>query len=111
MVMHPHTKYHWPISKDKKIMVRTSFAEKKQKKKIRLKQYVSLHLKGRHNKFTSYITHWKIVIIVTNTACNVNITSFNRTGFIPLGWSFLYSTCEKKIQINIIYLLYMYIRK
>jgi hypothetical protein len=42
MVMHPHTKYHWPISKDKKVMVRTSFAEKqKRKKKIRLKQYIS----------------------------------------------------------------------
>jgi acyl-CoA thioesterase FadM len=24
MVMHPHTKYHWPIWKDKKVMVRTS---------------------------------------------------------------------------------------
>jgi hypothetical protein len=33
MVMHPHTKYHWPIWKDKKVMVRTSFAEKKRKKK------------------------------------------------------------------------------
>jgi hypothetical protein len=33
MVMHPHTKYHWPIWKDKKVMVRTSFAEKKQKQK------------------------------------------------------------------------------
>jgi acyl-CoA thioesterase FadM len=33
MVMHPHTKYNWPIWKDKKVMVRTSFAEKKQKKK------------------------------------------------------------------------------
>jgi hypothetical protein len=33
MVMHPHTKYHWPISKDKQIMVRTSFAEKKRKRK------------------------------------------------------------------------------
>jgi hypothetical protein len=42
MDMHPHTKYHWPISKDKKVMVRTSFAEKqKRKKKIRLKQYIS----------------------------------------------------------------------
>ena len=40
MVMHPHTKYNWPIWKDKKVMVRTSFAEKKQKrkKKSRLKQ-------------------------------------------------------------------------
>jgi hypothetical protein len=42
MDMHPHTKYHWPISKDKKVMVRTSFAEKqKRKKKIRPKQYIS----------------------------------------------------------------------
>jgi len=33
MVMHPHTKYNWPIWKDKQVMVRTSFAEKKQKRK------------------------------------------------------------------------------
>ena len=33
MVMHPHTNYHWPTSKDKKVMVRTSFAEKRRKKK------------------------------------------------------------------------------
>jgi hypothetical protein len=33
MVMHSHTKYNWPIWKDKKVMVQTSFAEKKQKKK------------------------------------------------------------------------------
>ena len=38
MVMHPHTKYHWPIWKDKTIMVRTSFAEKKQKKRKRKKK-------------------------------------------------------------------------
>jgi acyl-CoA thioesterase FadM len=51
MVMHPQTKYNWPICKDKKVMVRTSFAEKKQKwkKKIRLKQYVSLRSQRRHN--------------------------------------------------------------
>jgi hypothetical protein len=24
MVMHPHTKYHWPISKDKNVMARTT---------------------------------------------------------------------------------------
>ena len=29
----PHTKYNWPIWKDKTAMVRTSFAEKKQKKR------------------------------------------------------------------------------
>jgi hypothetical protein len=33
MVMHPHTKYNWPIWKEKKVMVQTSFAEKKQKRK------------------------------------------------------------------------------
>ena len=33
MVMHPHTKCNLPIWKDKKVMVRTSFAEKKRKKK------------------------------------------------------------------------------
>jgi hypothetical protein len=33
MVMHPHTKYHWLISKDKKVMIWTSFAEKKRKKR------------------------------------------------------------------------------
>jgi hypothetical protein len=48
MVMHPHTKYNWPIWKDKKDMVRTSFDEKKWKKKFRLKQYVSLRSKARH---------------------------------------------------------------
>jgi hypothetical protein len=33
MVMHPHIKYPWPISKDKNVMVLTSFAEKKRKRK------------------------------------------------------------------------------
>ena len=33
MVMHQHTKYNWPIWKDKRVMVRTSFAEKKRKLK------------------------------------------------------------------------------
>jgi hypothetical protein len=38
MVMHPHTKYNWPIWKDKKVMVRTSFAEKNRKKKKKRKR-------------------------------------------------------------------------
>ena len=33
MFMHPHAKYKWPIWKDKKVIVRTSFTEKKQKKR------------------------------------------------------------------------------
>jgi hypothetical protein len=35
---HPHTKYNWPIWKDEKVMVRTSFAEKKQKKRRQKKR-------------------------------------------------------------------------
>ena len=38
MVMHPHAKYNWPIWKDKKVMVQTSFAEKKRKQKKRKKK-------------------------------------------------------------------------
>jgi hypothetical protein len=37
MVMHPHTKYHWPISKDKNVMVRT--------RKYYLKQLFDLEVK------------------------------------------------------------------
>ena len=37
MVMHPHTKYNWPIWKDKKVMVRTSFAEKSRRSGSRRK--------------------------------------------------------------------------
>jgi hypothetical protein len=37
----PHTKYHWPISKDKKVMVWTSFAEKKRKKQKKLELWVT----------------------------------------------------------------------
>jgi hypothetical protein len=56
MVMHPHTKYHWPISgkanncgPDK---LRWEEAEEVEaEEKIRLKQYVSLRSKGRHNNY------------------------------------------------------------
>jgi hypothetical protein len=37
MVMHSHTKYNWPIWKDKKVMVRTCFAEKQKKRKWKKK--------------------------------------------------------------------------
>ena len=38
MVMHPHTKYNWPIWKEKRVMVLTSFAAKKQKKRKKRKK-------------------------------------------------------------------------
>jgi hypothetical protein len=51
MLMHPHTKYNWPIWKDKKSYgpdkLRWEEAEEAEEK-IRLKQYVSLRSKGRH---------------------------------------------------------------
>jgi len=34
--------------------------------------------------------------MVTKMACNVNITSFSCTGFIPLGCSWWYSACKEK---------------
>ena len=56
MVMHPHAKYNWPIWKEKNSYgpdkLRREEAEEEEEEeeeKIRLKQYVSLHSKGRHN--------------------------------------------------------------
>jgi hypothetical protein len=59
MVMHPHTKYNWPIWKDKKSYgpdklrweqaVEEEEEEAEAEEKIRLKQYVSFRSKGRHN--------------------------------------------------------------
>ena len=50
MVMHPHTKYNWPIWKDKKVMVRTSFTEKKQKKRKKQKKKRKKQKKKRKKK-------------------------------------------------------------
>jgi hypothetical protein len=44
MVMHPHTKYNWPIWKAKQVMVRTSFAEKKRKQKQKWKRKIKSDL-------------------------------------------------------------------
>jgi hypothetical protein len=58
MVMHPHTKYHCTIWKDKKSYgpdkLRWEEAEEVEEK-IRLKQYVSLRSKGRHNKINGTV--------------------------------------------------------
>jgi hypothetical protein len=42
MVMHPHTKYNWPIWKDKKRYGPDKLRWEEAEEKIRLKQYVSL---------------------------------------------------------------------
>ena len=57
----PHTKYNWPIWKDKKSYVPDKFRweEAEVEEKIRLKQYVSLRSKGRHNySFSNDIHLW-----------------------------------------------------
>ena len=53
MVMHPHTQYNWPLEREKSYgpdKLRWEEAEAEEEEKIRLKQYVSLRSKGRHNK-------------------------------------------------------------
>ena len=51
MVMHPYTKYNWPIWKDKSYGPdKLRWEVEAEEEKIRLKQYVSLRSKGRHNK-------------------------------------------------------------
>jgi hypothetical protein len=62
MVMHPHTKYNWPIWKDKKSYGpdKLRLEEVEAEEKIRLKQYVSLRSKGRHNKML-----WNIAVYST----------------------------------------------
>jgi hypothetical protein len=52
MVMHPHTKYHWPISKDKNVMAR--------KRKYYLKNnYLTLRSKSNEGHYdTRHTTLW-----------------------------------------------------
>jgi hypothetical protein len=92
-LMHPHTKYNWPIWKDKKVMVRTSFAEKKRKRKqekIRLKQYVSLHSKERHNYWE--IAFFEEILIqkggITQTKCWMELIMNRRTSLTSLARPF-----------------------
>jgi hypothetical protein len=58
MVMHPHTKYNWPIWKDKKSYGPDKLRWEEAEEKIRLKQYVSLRSKGRHNKILNINTKY-----------------------------------------------------
>jgi hypothetical protein len=70
MVMHPHTKYNWPIWKDKKSYGPDKLRWEEAEEKIRLKQYVSLRSKGRHNKLnilsflSTYTRHNKCTLFV-----------------------------------------------
>jgi hypothetical protein len=56
MVMHPHTKYHWPISKDKNVMTRT--------RKYYLKNnYLTLRSKVKvPRRSLRYVTHRLMVM-------------------------------------------------
>jgi hypothetical protein len=56
MVMHPHTKYHWPISKDKNVMART-------RKYYLKKHYLTLRSKVKvPRRSLWYATHCPMVM-------------------------------------------------
>ena len=51
MVMHPHTKYHWPIWKDKKVMVLRRSGRKSQTKTICLPSFEGGDIKMHSHSF------------------------------------------------------------
>jgi hypothetical protein len=63
MVMHPHTKYHWPISKDKNVMART--------RKYYLKNnYLTLRSKVKvPRRSLRYVTH-RLMVMHPHTKYN-----------------------------------------
>jgi hypothetical protein len=74
MVMHPHTNYHWPISKDKNVMART--------RKYYLKNnYLTLRWKVKvPQRSLRYATH-RLMVMHIQTICQ---WSFG--GFIWIIW-------------------------
>ena len=97
MVMHPHTKYHWPIWKDKKVMVRKSFAAKKRKKKS---DY--LRSKGRHTynlaKHASAISGYKMngcisIVCHITASSRLRVQRFFRVYWITLSYQFIPLWC------------------
>ena len=108
MVMHPHTKYNWPIWKGNKVMVRTSFAEKKQKKKIRLKQYVSLRSMGRHNYFEPSELNNVNISIVWLSLSSRQLSDGIAEG-TPAYIIMHYSTCDVQLTLNKI--LFAFVRE
>ena len=89
MLMHPHTKYNWPIWKDKKSYgldkLRWEEAEEAEEK-IRLKQYVSLRSKGRHNYGT--VIEMKVLIVAKNRKRKTHMPSFS--SFLDEVWQIFF---------------------
>ena len=75
MVMHPHTKYHWPISKDKNVMART--------RKYYLKNNYSTLRSTVKVKQRSlwYATHKNIYVLLLKEVGNIGIHLGWRKGF------------------------------
>ena len=61
MVMHPHTKYHWPISKDKNVMARTRKYYLKNNYLTLRSKFHKGHYGTRHTALWS-CTHTPIII-------------------------------------------------
>ena len=156
MVMHPHTKYHWAISKDKNVMARTrkyylknnyltlrskvkvsrrslQYAKhrlivipniidlsgktinygpdkldweeaEEAEEKIRLKQYVSLHSKGRHKyklsnmnitNYEFFITGIPLCHLIIDIMCEqIKGKTSSIKEFITLFYYFIVTKCK-----------------
>jgi hypothetical protein len=71
MVMHPHTKYHWPIWKDKKSYGPDKLRWEEAEEKVRLKQCVSLRSKGRHKNAFTFILGCRVTFNIEDYAVTV----------------------------------------
>jgi hypothetical protein len=88
MVMHPHTKYHWPIWKDKKVMVRTS------SKITSIRLYTPLHnpLRWLHGvcNLIDVISSWRRIPSPKNFTRwpwkSIGFQILLRTKYVPI-WS------------------------
>ena len=88
MVMHPHTKYHWPISKDKKYYLKNNYLTLRSKVKVpwRSLWYATHRLKVMHphTKYNWPIWKDKKVMVRTSFAEKKGRKNQTKTICLPL---------------------------
>jgi hypothetical protein len=92
MVMHPHTKYHWPISKDKNVMVRT--------RKYYLKNnYLTLRSRSHEDRYgTRHTALWScthIPNIIDLSRKTKNVMAWTRKYYLKNN----YLTLRSKVKV------------
>jgi hypothetical protein len=96
MVMHPHTKYNWPTFlylERQKSYSPDKLCWEEAEEKIRLKQYVSLRSKGRHNYMSAlYIQVWLYIIkpVIDITCLMWSYFNVPLEGHIQQVWEYMY---------------------